>query len=53
MHRLPTFTLPFCILMLRSYFTEVPRDIEEAAMVDGCTRLGAVSGCSLPLSARP
>jgi multiple sugar transport system permease protein len=45
-----TFTLPFCILMLRSYFMNIPRDIEEAAMVDGCTRLGAVFRTLVPMS---
>jgi multiple sugar transport system permease protein len=45
-----TFTLPFCILMLRSYFLNIPRDIEEAAMVDGCTRLGAIFRTLLPMS---
>jgi multiple sugar transport system permease protein len=45
-----TFTLPFCILMLRSYFLNIPRDIEEAAMVDGCTRLGAIFRTLIPMS---
>lgn len=45
-----TFTLPFCILMLRAYFAEVPRELEEAAMVDGCSRLGAIARVLLPLS---
>jgi multiple sugar transport system permease protein len=45
-----TFTLPFCILMLRSYFLNIPREMEEAAMVDGCTRLGAIFRILLPLS---
>src|SRR5438067_4001488 len=45
-----TFTLPFCILMLRSYFAQIPRDMEEAAMVDGCSRLGAILRTLLPLS---
>ena len=45
-----TFTLPFCILMLRSYFAQIPKDMEEAAMVDGCTRLGAICRTLLPLS---
>ena len=45
-----TFTLPFCILMLRSYFMNIPRDIEEAAMVDGCTRLGAMFRTLVPMS---
>jgi multiple sugar transport system permease protein len=45
-----TFTLPFCILMLRSYFLNIPRDIEEAAMVGGCSRLRAIFQILLPMS---
>lgn len=45
-----TFTLPFCILMLRSYFLNIPKDIEEAAMVDGCTRVGAIFRTLVPMS---
>lgn len=45
-----TFTLPFCILMLRSYFLNIPKDIEEAAMVDGCSRLGAIFRTLVPIS---
>lgn len=45
-----TFTLPFCVLMLRSYFINIPRDIEEAAMVDGCSRLGAIFRTLVPIS---
>jgi multiple sugar transport system permease protein len=45
-----TFTLPFCILMLRSYFVQIPKDMEEAAMVDGCSRLGAVARTLIPMS---
>ena len=45
-----TFTLPFCILMLRSYFLNIPKDIEEAAMVDGCSRIGAIFRTLVPLS---
>ena len=45
-----TFTLPFCILMLRSYFAQIPKDMEEAAMVDGCSRLGAIARTLLPMS---
>jgi multiple sugar transport system permease protein len=45
-----TFTLPFCILMLRSYFAQIPKDMEEAAMVDGCSRLGAIVRTLLPMS---
>jgi multiple sugar transport system permease protein len=45
-----TFTLPFCILMLRSYFINIPPSMEEAAMVDGCTRLGAIFRTLIPVS---
>jgi multiple sugar transport system permease protein len=45
-----TFTLPFCILMLRSYFLNIPRDIEEAATVDGCSRVGAIFRMLVPMS---
>lgn len=45
-----TFTLPFCILMLRSYFANIPASMEEAAMVDGCTRLGAIFRILVPIS---
>jgi multiple sugar transport system permease protein len=45
-----TFTLPFCILMLRSYFINIPKDIEEAATVDGCSRVGAIFRMLVPMS---
>lgn len=45
-----TFTLPFCILMLRSYFMNIPPHMEEAAMVDGCTRVGAIFRILIPIS---
>ncbi len=45
-----TFTLPFCILMLRAYFAAIPKEMEEAAMVDGCSRLGAIARTLLPMS---
>ena len=43
--------LPFVIWMMRGFFTEVPRDLEEAAMVDGDSRLGALYRVVLPLVA--
>jgi multiple sugar transport system permease protein len=45
-----TFTLPYVIWLLRSYFMSIPADIEEQAMVDGCSRLGAIRRIVLPLS---
>lgn len=43
--------LPFTILTLRGFVAAVPRDLEEAAMVDGCTRAQAFRKVILPLLA--
>lgn len=45
------FTLPFTTWMLRGFFENLPEQLEEAAMIDGCTRFGAVVRVILPLSA--
>ncbi len=45
-----TFAVPFCLWLLRSYFQSMPRELEEAAMVDGASRLGALFRIILPLS---
>jgi ABC-type glycerol-3-phosphate transport system permease component len=42
-------TLPFCIWTLRGFVAGVPAELEEAAMVDGCTRVGAFFRVILPL----
>jgi len=47
----PTFTLPFCTWMLMSYFRSIPVELEEAALIDGCGRLGVLFRIVLPLSA--
>lgn len=44
-------SLPVCTLILVSFFEGIPRDLENAAMVDGCTRLGALFKIVVPLSA--
>ena len=44
------FNLPFVVWMMRSYFDGVPLELEESAMVDGCTRLGVFWRIALPLS---
>ena len=46
----PTFTIPFCTWLLMGFFKTVPKDIEEQAMVDGLSRLGAMVRVVLPLS---
>jgi multiple sugar transport system permease protein len=43
------FNLPFVVWMMRGFFAEVPRDLEEAALVDGESRLGALVRVVLPL----
>ena len=46
----PTFTIPFCTWLFMGFFKSVPREIEEAAIVDGCTVIGAFVKTVLPLS---
>ena len=43
------FNLPFVVWMMRGFFDEVPRDLEEAALVDGDSRMGALVRVVLPL----
>jgi multiple sugar transport system permease protein len=45
------FTLPFTIWVLTLYFGNLPRETEEAALVDGCTRFGTLRHIVLPLAA--
>lgn len=44
-------SLPVCTLILVSFFENIPRDLENAAMIDGCTRIGALFKVVVPLSA--
>jgi multiple sugar transport system permease protein len=46
----PTITLPFATWMLMSYFRSIPVELEEAALIDGCNRLGVLFRIVLPLS---
>jgi len=46
----PTFTLPFATWLLTGYFASIPVDLEEAALVDGCTRFQAFLRVVLPLA---
>lgn len=43
--------LPVCTLVLVSFFQSIPKDLENAAMIDGCTRLGALWRVVVPLAA--
>ena len=46
----PTFTVPFCTWLLMGFFKSLPKEIEESAMVDGCSRVGAIWRIVLPLA---
>jgi N,N'-diacetylchitobiose transport system permease protein len=46
-----TFVLPFCVWTLRGFLLGIPKELEEAAMVDGSTRLGVFMKILLPLMA--
>ncbi len=43
--------LPICTLVLVGFFQSIPKDLENAAMIDGCTRLGALWRVVVPLAA--
>ncbi|MCV9940478.1 carbohydrate ABC transporter permease [Boseaceae bacterium BT-24-1] len=46
-----TLIIPFTTWMLKGYFDTIPRELEQAAMVDGCSPLGALVRVILPVSA--
>jgi ABC-type glycerol-3-phosphate transport system permease component len=46
----PTMALPFCVWMLSAYFQHLPREIEEAALIEGASRATAFFRIILPLS---
>ncbi len=45
------FSLPFVIWIMHGYFRTIPQDLEDAARIDGCTRVGALWRVTLPLAA--
>ncbi len=44
------FTIPFCTWLLMGFFMSIPLELEESALVDGCTRLGVLFRIILPIS---
>lgn len=46
----PSFTVPFSVWLLMGFFKSIPRDLEDAAMVDGLTRFGAFLKLVVPIS---
>lgn len=45
-----TFLLPICIWMMKGFFDAIPPELEDAARIDGCTRLSALLRVVLPLA---
>ncbi|MCL4465849.1 MAG: carbohydrate ABC transporter permease [Chloroflexi bacterium] len=45
-----TITMPFVVWIMTGFFEGVPVELEEAALIDGCTRLGALLRVVLPVS---
>jgi multiple sugar transport system permease protein len=46
----PSFTIPFCTWLMMGFFKAIPPDLEEAAMIDGHSRLGAFVKIVIPIS---
>jgi multiple sugar transport system permease protein len=46
----PSFTIPFAVWLLMGFFKSVPQELEDAALMDGCGRLGALVRIVLPVS---
>jgi multiple sugar transport system permease protein len=46
----PSFTIPFAIWLLMGFFKAIPQELEDAALMDGCSRLGALTRIVLPVS---
>ena len=46
----PTFTVPFCTWLLMGFFKSLPKEVEESAMIDGCSRTSAIWRVVLPLA---
>jgi multiple sugar transport system permease protein len=46
----PSFTIPFATWLMMGFFKTIPRDLEDAAMIDGCSRFAALRRVVLPIS---
>ena len=46
----PTFLIPFCTWLLMGYFKTIPRELEEAALIDGASRIGIITQIVLPVA---
>jgi len=45
-----SFALPFCTWMLKGFFDSIPQDIDESAMIDGCSRIQSLWHVIMPLA---
>jgi multiple sugar transport system permease protein len=46
----PSFTVPFATWLMMGFFKTIPRELEDAAMIDGCSRFAALRRIVLPIS---
>lgn len=46
-----SFNVPFCTWLILGYFRSIPEELEDAARIDGCTRLGVLARIVIPLAA--
>ncbi|HEY2543910.1 MAG TPA: carbohydrate ABC transporter permease [Gaiellaceae bacterium] len=46
----PSFTIPFAIWLLMGFFKAIPQELEDAALIDGCSRFGALVRIVFPIS---
>jgi multiple sugar transport system permease protein len=46
-----SFNVPFCTWLILGYFRSIPEELEDAARIDGCTRMGVLARIVLPLAA--
>jgi multiple sugar transport system permease protein len=46
----PSFTIPFAVWLLMGFFKAIPQELEDAALIDGCSRFGALVRIVFPIS---
>jgi multiple sugar transport system permease protein len=46
----PSFTIPFAVWLLMGFFKTIPMELEDAALVDGCSRIGSLVRIVFPIS---
>jgi multiple sugar transport system permease protein len=46
----PSFTIPFAIWLLMGFFKSIPLELEDAALIDGCSRIGSLFRIVFPIS---